>query len=233
MMTARDDTSTRPANSTSWRCCWPARHSASLAARNSAPKAITTLRLKAPSRTPSPRVPAPATAPSCAHRRKCRSRSSPTPPARPPASRPRPRKRAIPPRTASRARRRRQRRLGRRCLGRGAPGRAGIHAQRRRAQPRAAAADLHALPCFSPAMQCTAQRVTLTLAPTALARPRRLPGKRRQAGRAGGRTRLLERHRRTPVARDPAGRQGQRTRRIRRRRQQCCACAPSPARRPT
>ena len=47
-----------------------------------------------------------------------------------------------------------------------------------------------------------------------LARPRRLPGKRRQAGRAGGRTRLLERHRRTPVARDPAGRQGQRTRRF-------------------
>ena len=34
------------------------------------------------------------------------------------------------------------------------------------AQPRAATADLHGYAaCFSPAMQCTAQRVTLTLAP--------------------------------------------------------------------
>ena len=69
----------------------------------------------------------------------------PDAPARPRASRPRPRKRPYHRGRPARARRRRQRRrLGRRCLGRGArAGPAGIHAQRRRAQPRAATADLH------------------------------------------------------------------------------------------
>ena len=157
----------------------------------------------------------------------CRSRSSPTPPARPPASRPRPRKRAIPPRTASRARRRRQRRrLGVAASG-AAPARPCRHP--RPAPPRTASCRSRrptwARCCFARHAVHGAARDADAGAQRPLARPRRLPGKRRQAGRAGGRTRLLERHRRTPVARDPAGRQGQRTRRIRRRRQQCAARA--------
>ena len=168
MMTARDDTSTRPANSTSWRCCWPARHSASPAARN-APKAITTTPAE------STVTDAQSQGSGAGYRTVLRAPSQvqialkPDAPARPRASRPRPRKAYHRGRPARARRRRQRRRLGRRCLGRGArAGPAGIHAQRRRAQPRAATADLHGYAaCFSPAMQCTAQRVTLTLAPTA------------------------------------------------------------------
>ena len=145
MMTARDDTSTRPRkfNIMALLLAGSALGIAGCAQQRTegyydppAESTVTDAQSQAP---------APATAPSCAHRRKCRSRSSPTPPQdREPAGPGRasgPYHRGRP----ARARRRRQRRrLGRRCLGRGArAGPAGIHAQRRRAQPRAATADLH------------------------------------------------------------------------------------------
>ena len=211
MMTARDDTSTRPRkfNIMALLLAGSALGIAGCAQQRTegyydppAESTVTDAQSQAP---------APATAPSCAHRRKCRSRSSPTPP--------QDREPAGPGRASGHTTE-----DGQPCpkAPTAAPRLPGARPRRpcrhpRPAPPRTASCRNRrpwVLPCFSPAMQCTAQRVTLTLAPTALARPRRLPGKRRQAGRAGGRARLLGRHRRTPVARDPAGRQGQRARRI-------------------
>ena len=112
-------------------------------------------------------APAPATAPSCAHRRKCRSRSSPTPPQdREPAGPGRASGHTtedgqpVPEGADSGA-----------ASGVAASGAAPAPALPA-STPSAAAHSLvpqpqthmGTLPCFSPAMQCTAQRVTLTLA---------------------------------------------------------------------